>query len=287
MFKNFLKFISLYKIYNPFVRLILPFISSVPYINQLKRDTEIVVSLSAEEENFDTLEYTLYSIFNQKIKPDNVVLWISNKYELTDLPYSVTKYVKNGLDIRFVDDKKSFTKIIYALKEFRNCIIVTADENIYYPKQWLSKLYLSYISSPKDIHVHSARIVAENNLKPAPQRVWKNPAKAEKADFVYFPVSTGGVLYPPECFVREVAREDIYGKKVNTSWEIWSWVMALVSDRKIRLVKNHINRFAVVDGLSAFKTYTNRVKNRPHADEELAKLFEYYGNNLTRKIAQK
>ena len=214
-------------------------------------------------------------------------MWISNQYELTDLPYSVTKFVKNGLDIRFVEDKKSFTKIIYALKEFRNSIIVTADENIYYPKQWLSRLYLSYISSPKDIHVHSARIVTEKNAKPSPQREWKNPAKTEKADFLYFPVSTGGVLYPPECFVREVAREDIYGKKVNTSWDIWSWVMALISDRKIRLVKNHINKFAFVDGISAFKTYAKAVKNRPQSDEELAKLFEYYGNNLTGKLAQK
>ena len=63
--------------------------------------------------------------------------------------------------------------------------------------------------------------------------------------------------------------------------------MALISDRKIRLVKNHINKFAFVDGISAFKTYAKAVKNRPQSDEELAKLFEYYGNNLTRKLAQK
>ena len=287
MLKNLLKFICRYRMYSPFLRLILPFITYVPDINRLKRETKIVVSLSAEEESFDNLEYTLYSIFNQKVKPDNILLWISNEYELSDLPYSVTKFVKNGLDIRFVEDKASYTKIIYALNEFKDSIIVTADENIYYPKNWLGKLYLSYISNPNDIHVHSAVKISEKQDKKTPICEWNKFAYTEKASYKYFPVQTGGVLYPPNCFSREVSREDIYKKKINTSWDIWSWIMALLSDRKIRIVKNHFGKFVSTDLIMSFKKYNSFVKQQKTANEQLAQLFGLYGNNISRKLNQK
>ena len=287
MLKNLPGFICRYRIYSPVMRLILPFITYVPDINQLKRETKIVVSLSAEEESFDSLEYTLYSIFNQKVKPDNIVLWISDKYELSDLPYSVTKFVKNGLDIRFVEDKASYTKIIYALNEFKDSIIVTADENIYYPKSWLSKLYMSYILNPNDIHVHTAAIMSERPDKTAPLCEWNKFANTEKAGYKYFPVQTGGVLYPPNCFAGEVSREDIYKKKINTTWDIWSWVMALLADRKIRIVKNHICRFVSTNIIISYKKYDNIIKTQKSANEQLALLFRLYGNNINRKLNQK
>ena len=287
MFKNLLGFIYRYRVYNPLMRIVLPFIAYVPDVNQLKRETKIVVSLSAEEESFDNLEYTLYSIFNQKVKPDNILLWVSNEYELSDLPYSVTKFVKSGLDIRFVEYKASYTKIIYALNEFKDCIIVTADENIYYPKNWLGKLYLSYISNPNDIHVHSAVKISEKQDKTTPVCEWNKFVNTEKASYKYFPVQTGGVLYPPNCFTREVSREDVYKKKINTTWDIWSWVMVLLSDRKIRIVKNHISKFVSTNIILSFKKYNDIIKKQKTSNEELVKLFGLYGNNISRKLNQK
>ena len=55
----------------------------------------------------------------------------------------ITQFIKNGLEIRFVKDIGSYTKAIYAFKEFSESIIVTADDDIFYPKDWLKKLYLS------------------------------------------------------------------------------------------------------------------------------------------------
>lgn len=283
MFRAILNFICHYRMQTPLMRVFMSFFN-IKCINQIQRGTKIVVSLSAEENSFEKLESTLYSLFNQKILPDKIVLWISNEYELSDLPYSVTKFVKNGLDIRFVKDKGSYTKIIYALQEFKNCIIVTADENICYPKKWLSKLYLSYISNPQDIHVHSAAHITSMKSVLSDYKLF---AGIERADYNYFPISSGGVLYPPNCFVREIFREDIYNKKANVSWEVWSWVIALISDRKIRIVKNHIKIFSCSDIILCFKKFIRLFNQKKHINEQINQLLEYYGNNIIRKLEKK
>ena len=287
MLKELLNFLLHYKILNLFVRLIISHTDNYSNVNKLKRETKIIVSMSAEEEDFGNLKYTLFSVFNQKIAPDNVVLWISDKYELSDLPYSVTRYIKNGLDVRFVNDIGTFTKILYALKEFEDCIIVTADENIYYPKNWLAKLYLSYISCPNDIHAHSVADVMCKGDKLDSVTKWKKFAGMEKAGYNYFPLETGGVLYPPNCFIREISREDIYRKKLKTSWDIWSWIIALMSDRKIRLVKSHIKNFTTVNIFKSLKKYNHYTGRTNITDKQLTQLFEYYGNNISSKLTKK
>ena len=287
MLKELLNFLLHYRIFNPFMRLILSHSTNYCDVNKLKRETKIVVSISADDDDFDNLEYSLFSIFNQKVAPDSVVLWISDEYELSDLPYSVTQFIKNGLDVRFVKDKGSFTKILYALQEFNDCIVVAADENICYPKNWLAKLYLSYISSPNDIHAHSVAVVTETSGKITPVKNWKKFAAIEQASYDYFPFEAGGVLYPPNCFIREISREDIYSRKLNTSWEIWSWAISLVSGRRIRLVKSHINNFPTTNIIKSFKKYNKYANNTKKTDKQLKQLFEYYGNNISGKLAKK
>lgn len=280
MLKTVTNFLLHYRILNPLYKFIMANISFIPELNKIKRATPIVVSLSSEEDDFDNLQYVLYSLFNQKIAPDKVVLWISDRYELSELPYSITKFIKSGLDIRFVDDAGSYTKVIYALREFNDSIIVTADEKIYYPKNWLLKLYYSYISNPQDIHVHNAVKVLCDRDKIHSVKEWKLYANQETALFKYYPAEAGGVLYPPFCFTKDILRKDIYRKKANVSWELWAWVMSAVSERKTRIVKNHIKNFATVSLFRSYKTYSNILNNPVQTDQKLKTLLEYYGRNV-------
>jgi hypothetical protein len=104
-----------------------------------------------------------------------------DEYELAKLPYGITKYIKNGLEIRFVRDIGSYTKVIYALKEFEKSIVVTADDDIIYPKDWLKKLYLSYAANPEDIQVHRAHRVRIENKNIMPYETWSKHAEEESA----------------------------------------------------------------------------------------------------------
>ena len=261
-------------------------------VNKIKREVPLIVSITSYEERFSDLVLSLYSILNQSIKPDRIILWLSDTIpDLTYLPYEITKYIKNGLEIKFVKDINSYTKIIYALKYYSNAIIVTADDDIYYPVYWLEKLYYSYISHPKDIQVHRAHRVKMENAKIAPYNTWVRHVNEEDARYTNFLTGVGGVLYPPNCFIKEVLREDIFLKNSPYADDIWLWVMALLSNRKIRVVNNHIKTLTCINifrqiGLNKEKTLYSYNK-RGINDIQLNNLIKYYRHNIMPKLQEK
>lgn len=286
--KEFFKRVFSYRFHvrgllNPFIGLQISSLNDYSGINrEMTRETQIIVSLTSYEERFNDLPITIYSLLNQSLKPDRIILWLSDKYkDLTELPYEITQYIKNGLEIRFVNDIGSYTKAIYAFKEFSGSIIVTADDDIYYPTDWLKKLYLSYIAHPEDIQVHRAHKV---NLS-LPYEKWEKHVKEESARYDNFLTGVGGVLYPPKCFSNEVLREDVFLKNAPNADDIWFWIMALVHNRKIRVVQNHIKTLIVTNLFRQMFSKTLYQQNRTGAnDEQLKNLLKYYKQNIVSKL---
>ena len=285
MFKKLYDRFHLRFTFNPFIRFKSDRMGNYTGANTVRREIPLIVSLTSYEERFDSLEIALYSLLNQTIKPDRLVLYLSDEFENTsNLPYSITKYIKNGLEIRFVKDLRSYTKSIYAMKEFSTGIIVTADDDIYYPKDWLEKLYISYISLPKDIHVHQAQRIKVDNDEILPYKTWNKSVDEESARFDNFITGSGGVLYPPACFSREVFREDIFLKYAPFSDDLWFWVMALISGRKIRVVRNHIRElrcinFSSIVGLKPKRSLYS-INKKGEYDKQLKELLKFYGENV-------
>ena len=281
MFKNFPK----YKFaFNPILRYLSRNIGEFSGINILKREVPIIVSLSSCEEHFGDLELSLYSIFSQTVQADRIILWLSDEYVLAELPYSITRYIKNGLEIRFAEDKGVYNDIIHTLKDFESSIIISAKDDIIYPKDWLKKLYHSYIANPEDIHLHRAIGVKLNNSGLTTIDEWTRFVEDENADFSNFILSEGGVLFPPECFTKEVFREDIYRKNSPESADTWLWFMALVSGRKIRVVKNHIKTPTCTNIIR--KIFCNNYqKTVKQYDEQIDNLMSFYKQNIMQKLS--
>lgn len=286
---NIFKRIFTYKFHlrwfcNPFIGLQIRSMGNFSGVNNCKRETPIVVSLTSYEDRFNDLPITLYSLLNQNLKPDRIILWLDeSKNDLTTLPYDITQFIKNGLEIRFVRDLKSYTKAFYAFKELSNCIIVTADDDIYYPSDWLKKLYLSYVANPKDIHAHRVHRVDLEK----PYEKWEHHISEETARYDNFITGVGGVLYPPNCFTKEVLREDIFLKNVPNADDIWFWVMALVHGKKIRVVKHHIKTLISTNIFRQLfeKTLYSKNKNGGN-DTQLANLMKFYRENVRSKISK-
>lgn len=285
-YKNHLRFVI-----TPFIRYKLDRLGDIKCVNSLKREVPIIISITSYEERFDDLEIALYSLMNQTTMPDRIILWLSDKYDLANLPYSVTRYIKNGLEIRFVKDIGPYTKNIYALKKFRSAVVVTADDDVYYPEDWLEKLYHSYATHPDDIQVHRAHRVKlknnHNNIELYPYEKWKKHVSEESARYDNFLTGVGGVLYPPKCFINEVYRDDVFLVSAPFADDVWMWFMALISDRKIRVVKNHISKLTCANILRHFvlKNKSLYSKNKyGRNDEQINALMKYYGQNILLKI---
>lgn len=241
-----------------------------------KRKAPVIISITSDSSGLKDLPKTVYSLLSQYVKPDRIILWLSNEYEnLTNLPYELTQFIKNGLEIRFTDECGVYTNFLSAFREFSNSIIVTAKDNIYYKSDWLDKLYMSYAAHPEDIHVHNAlrAELKDNAVICNAQKI----VSEEEARFDNIPLGEGGILYPPNCFSSEAFRSDIFLKTTPQIDNLWFWVMALVKNRKIRVVKEHIRKFSHTN---VRKTeYTNS-----EYDEQLSNLMRYYRQNIINKF---
>ena len=273
---------------NPLVRYQAGKMGQYQGVTALKRTIPVIVSLTSYEDRFDDLVISLYSLLNQTIKPDRIILWLSDELDgVNDLPYEITRFIKNGLEIRFVKDIKSYTKAYYAFKEFSNAIIITADDDIYYPSNWLEKLYHSYIAHPMDIQVHRAHRIIYNKNEILDYEKWEKHANEETARFDNFLTGVGGVLYPPKCFSTEVLRSDIFLKEAPYADDIWFWTMALVHNRKIRVVKNHIRTLACTNifrQLNQNSKTLYSINSKGENDKQLANLMKFYGCNILQKL---
>ncbi len=85
---------------NPFVGLEINSLGEHKGIQEeCSREIPIIVSIDSSREDFNELPLTLYSLLNQSLKPDKIILWLDEEYEdFAYLPYEITQFVKNGLE---------------------------------------------------------------------------------------------------------------------------------------------------------------------------------------------
>lgn len=106
-------------------------------LNKQKRKEEIIVSLTSFPGRIHLVHKTIQTILLQSVKPDLVELWLAKEqfpnYE-KDLPNELTNLIQYGLKICWCSDYRSFKKLVPSLQEHPDAIIVTADDDVYYPQ---------------------------------------------------------------------------------------------------------------------------------------------------------
>ena len=210
-------------------------------ISGLKRNKNytpnLIISLTTYQKRIKDLKYTLYSLFNQTIAPEKIILNISPQ---TNLPKELDIFIKNGLIVEYCEDIGPYTKLIPTLIKYPNKVIVTADDDIYYPTNWLEKLYSEYKARPELIHCHRAHRIVLQDDKIKPYEQWEKHISCVKPSYSNFLTGVGGVLYPPNCFTEEVLNQAKFKSLAPFADDIWFWSMAILAGRKINVIKQNI-----------------------------------------------
>ena len=211
-----------------------------PEINQLgvtieKRPRKLVVSLTTFPARINTVWQTIATLLNQTVKPDEVVLWLAvEQFPDRVLPENLKRLEQFGLSVKWYDeDIRSFKKLVPSLMEFPESIIVTADDDIFYPKNYLESLYNQYLKYPQYIHANRAFRIFDKD--------GKFVMKARKYDYneTYFPAyrnefMTGyGSLFPPHVLDKEVLDSKRFMKLMPTNDDVWFWGMAVKAGTKV------------------------------------------------------
>lgn len=217
-------------------------------LTDIKRNPQIIVSLTSFPDRIPFIYKTISSLLNQTLKPDMVILWLAKEQfpQLeNELPAELLELKKYGLTIKWCNNIRSYKKLVPAIKEYPNDIIITVDDDIYYDKTLVELLYKSYEKEPEYIHCHRCTKIFYKNgkikAKGGGKKFYKYPSYANKL------VGVGGVLYPPNSLYCDITNENLFMELAPTNDDIWFWLMAVLNNKKIKVIKNNIPEPAEID----------------------------------------
>lgn len=210
----------------------------------------VIISLTSFPQRMYEIHYTLYSLLTQTIKPAKVILWLGREQFPNlekDIPEKVLKLKENGLTIGWTNNMYSYTKLIPALKEFQNNTIVTADDDIYYEKDWLEKLLNGAKEHPECIVCHRAHLIKLTKEGVAPYKKWKKKISSKKPSYLNFLTGVGGVLYPPNVLYKDILNEQLFTELAPKADDVWFWAMSVLNKTKTFVIKNRIKELTYVN----------------------------------------
>ena len=169
-------------------------------LNAEKRDFEITVSFTTYPARIKTAVYVADAMLRQTLKPDRVVLVLAEtEFSSKDsLPLDYRRLEKRGLTIAFTEDLRPHKKYQYTMRRYPDSIIITADDDIFYPGDMIETLFRSYERHPDAISAMRAHRMLFKDGKILPYNDW-----GFESNYSYEPVfdlmatTGGGVLYPP------------------------------------------------------------------------------------------
>ncbi|MCB9979396.1 MAG: NUDIX hydrolase [Rhodospirillales bacterium] len=256
----------------------------------LEKQPRVVVSLTSFPERLYDVHYALYSLLKQSMKPDKLILWLGREQfpnGESDIPDEVLRLKDFGLEVAWCKDTKSYKKLIPALEAYPDCIVVTADDDAFYHKDWLRLLYESYLENPECVHCHRAhRIGLEKDSSISPYEAWTRCIEGVDISYRNWFTGVGGVLYPPGSLCPDVSNENLFMDLAPTTDDIWFWGMALANNTKIKVVGHNISdivsvNFERVTGKSSeFKLSDQNIGGRlnEHSLHRVLQRYDLYGH---------
>lgn len=234
----------------------------------------LIVSLTSYPKRFDVLAPTLKTLLTQSVAPDAVVLWIAHQ-DVAALPPEVRKLESQGLVIRATDDLQSYKKIIPALAEYGDAFIITADDDVYYPRGWLETFTTAYVPGEKAALSYRAHRMIFSGRGLAPYSDWIfEIAELAPGNEVFF-TGVGGVLYPPGLLHPDVMNVDLLRELCPRGDDIWLNWMVRLNGGTVRKVGPK-QRFYEWPGSQGSALQNNNLANGGN-DQQLARIIEVYG----------
>ncbi len=200
-----------------------------------KKKQQVVVSMTSFPQAIPFAVKALQSILDGSVLPDKLVLYLTfSQFEGCGIPESLRTLSANNpiLEIRnYYRDIRSYRKLIPALMDFPEAVVVTVDDDVAYHKHMLRDLLNLHLQIPHAVLAHRVKHIKPNK----PYRRW---AKYRWYDFLFRRVhrsflnlqtGVGGVLYPPHCLKPEMLDESLFLNIAPTTDDIWFWAAAVAN----------------------------------------------------------
>jgi hypothetical protein len=208
-----------------------------------KREVPVIVSLTSFPPRFQDMNLCLKSLLLQKVKPDKIIVYLGSDTSEKDITQDMRKMEQYGVEYR-IDPKlnlKPHKKYYYAMQEYPNAIVVTADDDIIYPSSWLKKLLLTHEKYPNAVcgwRVHKIEFDKAGKMKPYVQ--WRSQYRGcGEPSMSITTTGCGGVLYPSGALDKRAFDSAAIERLCINADDLWVKCMEVLNRTPVVWVKNY------------------------------------------------
>ena len=199
--------------------------------------TDFIVSLTSIEPRLGTLDLVIRSLLSQSVRAEKVILWLHHDLERR-LPKRLEELESEAFEIRYSEELGPHRKLVEPLRNMPHTNVITCDDDMLYPADWLERLVAEHYQFPDDIVAHECRKILQTgagDIRPYAEWVKENPGESH-SDTIS--VGYGGVLYPSGCLPPETIDKEKYLKLAPKADDLWFKAMSLIGNTAIRRTQN-------------------------------------------------
>lgn len=196
---------------------------------------QVIVSLTSFPAAIPYAAKAIQSILQGNILPNKVILYLTfAQFGEKGIPKELTDMAKQNLLFEIRDyprDIRSYRKLIPAIKDFPDAIIVTIDDDVDYHKNMLRDLLRLHEQMPDAVLAHRAKLMkpGEPYCKWRKYRWYHFLTKRIHRDFKNIQTGVGGVLYPPNSLNKEMLDVELFTEIAPTTDDIWFWAASVAN----------------------------------------------------------
>jgi len=186
------------------------------------------VSMTTHGSRTKTAFLAVESIARGTLKPSRLILWTNDPACEERPPRALRRLRRRGLEICLAENwgphTKYFPYVISTDPARFSTPLVTADDDILYPRTWLRRLDAAHRQAPGAIHCFRAHTISFESTSLLPYAQWL-PCRATAPGHLTFATGVSGVIYPGAMQAELRRRGDAFVDRCRENDDVWiNWV---------------------------------------------------------------
>jgi hypothetical protein len=220
----------------------------------LSADGKAVVCLTSHGDRLESVFLAIESIGRGRQRPARLILWLEETEFTAASPTTLRNLVRRGLEIRecgrYGPHSKYFPYVISSRDD--RLPLVTADDDILYPRYWLAELVAKWQLHPTEVHCFRARVMKLMDDGIAP---WTSFPKCRSVQASQFNIATGvsGIIYPSSMLDAALSLGGQFMNCTPHNDDIWLHAVALRTGTLVRQVRPRPKDFFIIPGSQAIR----------------------------------
>jgi hypothetical protein len=158
----------------------------------------LVVSLTSYGKRIRTVYLAIESIGRGRLRPSRIILWLDERTVFENPPATIRRLKQRGLEVKLCENygpHKKYYPYLQSVNKF-DTPLVTADDDVFYPRDWLEGIAHAFRQFPEAVNCYRARVMRINKGEIQKYENWELATSTHPSS-CHVPTGVSGAIYPP------------------------------------------------------------------------------------------